>query len=56
MEIKVVTWNKIDGVNYPLVITLSKDDLERIAMEKARSNFEYNAKITQEVKSITLEL
>lgn len=55
-NIKVVVWNKVNGSSSPVTITLSRDDIERIAMEQARSLFEYNAYITQEVTDIHLEL
>lgn len=56
MKIKVDVWNMVNGKDYPMVVNLTKDDIERIAMEKARSFFDYDAKVSQEVISVNLEM
>lgn len=56
MKIKVDVWNIVNGSDCPVTITLSKDDIERIAMEKARSLYQYDVKIVQDVTAISVEL
>lgn len=56
MKIKVDVWNMVNGKDYHMIVNLTKDDIERIAMEKARSFFDYDAKVSQEVRSINIEL
>ena len=56
MKITIPVWNIVNGSDCPLDIVLTQDDLERLAMEKARSQFEYNVKIIQSVGNIKVEL
>lgn len=34
MKIKVDVWNMVNGKDYHMIVNLTKDDIERIAMEK----------------------
>ena len=53
MKIKVDVWNMVNGKDYHMIVNLTKDDIERIAMEKARSFFDYDAKYNGQVDEIT---
>lgn len=49
IEFECVVWNEANGMYTPYHIKLTTDDLDRIAMEKARSELDYDVKCCQSV-------
>lgn len=56
MKITIPVWNIVNGSDCPLDIVLTQDDLERIALQRAKDFFDSNAKIIQSVGNIKVEL
>lgn len=47
VEFEFVVWNEVNGINTPYHIKLTTDDLDRIAMEKAKTEVDYDTKCCQ---------
>jgi len=56
MKIECLVWMNINGMDQRVDVTLTKQDIERIAMEKVQSQLEYGTKVSLDVVSMKIDL